>query len=412
MACRTSLALALQIALARGCTSDYNCSLLGTCGANNVCECDPGWSGPDCGAAALLPYDPNAATGYVNATAASWGGHPLPDPSVEGRWWLLVSEMARGCPLWLFENNSFIARAVSDAGPGGPYRHVDAARAPFSHSAQAIGPTPDGFYVLFYIGLPDPAAVIDCAAHGVPPHYVHPNPPSMNVLSIAWARSLGGPWESRPLFRPNASAPPGAWDCAKTNPAPLLLANGTVLLAFRSTACAGGGGPGEYLGLARAAHWNDTYNVAPQPAVAPGAGTGSHEDPALFQDARGALHMLSHNQGAGNVCGRPTQACGAHLFSGDGGSTWAVSATPAYDRLALANGSSITPATRQRPQLVLDGATRRPLWLFNGAALQGRGNGDLQVLTHTLAFQFVGAEGRGPAGPRAKSKGAKESPRT
>jgi hypothetical protein len=127
------LALALQItSLARACTSNYNCSLLGVCAAG-VCVCDPGWEGPDCGAAALLPYDPNGAgTGYVNATAASWGGHPLPDPSVEGRWWLLVSEMARGCPLWLFENNSFVARAVSDAGPGGPYRHVDAARAPFS----------------------------------------------------------------------------------------------------------------------------------------------------------------------------------------------------------------------------------------------------------------------------------------
>ena len=191
------------------------------------------------------------------------------------------------------------------------------------------------------------------------------------------------------MFAPNASAPQDAWDCQLTNPAPALLANGSVLLAFRSTACAGGS-TGEYLGLARAKHWNATaYDVAPQPIVAPSAGTGSHEDPFLFEDARGALHIVSHNQGPGNVCARAgSQSCGAHLFSGDGGGSWRVSAAPVYDLLLLTNGSSILPATRQRPQLVLEDATKRPLWLFNGAALYGRGNGDLTHLTHTLAFQF------------------------
>ena len=390
LALLAALALASAVAPASalvGCASNDACSLLGAC-IGGACVCDGGWKGPDCAAADLLPYDPAAATGYVNSTAASWGGHPLPDPETPGLWTLLVSEMALGCPLWLFENNSFVARAQSTSGPGGPYTHVGTALPPFAHSVQAIGPTADGFFVLYFIGAPAPAAVIDCAAGGVPSHYVHPNPPSMNVLSVAWARSLAGPWAHRPLFAPNASAPQDAWDCAKTNPAPALLANGTVLLAFRSTACAGGG-TGEYLGLARAAHWNATaYAVAPAPVVAPGAGTGSHEDPFLFEDARGALHIISHNQGKGNVCGRPTQSCGAHLFSGDGGASWAVSATPVYDLLQLANGSSILPATRQRPQLVLDPA-RRPLWLFNGAALSGRGNGDLSVLTHTLAFQFA-----------------------
>ena len=376
MALRALAAASLVAAAAAGaCVTDADCSLLGVCQQPaGVCACDAGWAGPDCARADLLPYDVDAATGYVNASAASWGGHPLPDPAAPGRWTLLVSEMALGCPLWLFENNSFVARAVSTTGPGGPYVHVDTVLAPYAHSVQAVGPTADGFYVMFFIGAPAPAAVIDCAAHGVPPHYVHPNPPSMNVLSIAWATSLAGPWAHRPLFYPNASAPSWGWDCGKTNPAPALLANGTLLLAFRSTACKGGQ-PGEYIGLATARHWNDTaYAVLPQPVVAPDAGTGSHEDPFLFEDARGALHVVTHNQGAGNVCRRTgTQSCGAHLFSGDGGRSWAVSASPVYDLLQLANGSSILPATRQRPQLVLDAASRAPLWLFNGAALTGRG---------------------------------------
>jgi hypothetical protein len=384
-------------AMEQGCATEDDCSLLGDCIAG-ACVCTPGWAGADCARADLLPFDPDAATGYVNETAASWGGHPLPDPAVPGRWWLMVSEMASGCPLWFFENNSYVARAVSETGPGGPYRHVDTARVPFSHSVQAIGPTPDGFFVLFYIGLPDAAAVIDCAANGVPPRYVHPNPPSMNVLSIAWARSLDGPWESRPLFSPNASAL-SAWDCAKTNPAPLLLSNGTVLLAFRSTPCPGGGGSGgEYLGLASAPHWNATaYGVHGAPAVAPSDGTGYHEDPYLFEDARGRLHIISHNQGPDNVCNRTgSQSCGAHLYSRDG-SSWAVSASPVYDLLELKNGTLLLPATRQRPQLVLDGATRAPLWLFNGAMLVGKGNSDLAHLTHTLAFQFRLSAGPGGA---------------
>ena len=392
MVARSNVTLTLLVlATARGCATEENCSLLGDCVAG-ACVCSPGWAGPDCARADLLPYDPDGNAGYVNESAASWGGHPLPDPSVEGRWWLLVSEMASGCPLWLFENNSFVARAVSNTGAGGPYRHVDTARIPFSHSVQAIGPTADGFFVLFYIGLPDLGAVINCAAHGVPPHYVHPNPPSMNVLSIAWARSLAGPWASRPLFVPNASAP-SAWDCAKTNPAPLLLTNGTVLLAFRSTPCDGGGGNGgEYLGIASATHWNATaYKVSDSPVVAPSDGSGFHEDPCLFDDALGRLHIVSHNQGPGNVCNRTgSQSCGAHLWSRDG-SRWVVSASPVYDLLELSNGSSILPATRQRPQLVLDNVTRAPLWLFNGAALVGRGNSDLAHLTHTLAFQFRGS---------------------
>ena len=382
----TALAL---VSIANSCTTDADCSLLGVC-ANGSCACDAGWAGPDCARADLLPYDPTAATGYVNASSASWGGHPLPDPTRPGVWTLFVSEMAGGCPLWLFENNSYISRAESASGPGGPFVHVDTVQAPFTHSVQAMGPTADGYYVMYFIGAPAPAAVINCTASGIPPAYVHPNPPSMNLLSIAWATSLAGPWAHRPLFFPNASAPQDAWDCAKTNPAPALLNNGSVLLAFRSTACSGGG-TGEYLGIASARHWNDTaYVVSPRPVVAPTAGTGSHEDPCLFEDARGALHIVSHNQGRGNVCARAaTQSCGAHLFSGDGGHSWTVSASPVYDLLELANGSSILPATRQRPQLVLDATSKAPLWLFNGAALYGEGNRDLAHLTHTLAFQFA-----------------------
>ena len=390
-------ALAFSFASAQAaiapCTSARDCSLLGEC-VVGACMCDVGWAGVDCGGADLLPFNASAGQGYVNASAASWGGIPMPDSEVAGRWVLLVSEMALGCPLQLFQNNSYIVRAISETGPGGPFRHLDTVLPPLSFSVQAIGPTADGYYVFYFLGAPNLGAVIDCAAHGVPPGYVHPYPPSMFVLSLAWSRSLAGPWATRTLFGANASASPsggGGWDCGKTNPSPTLLANGTVILAFRSVACSGGS-PGEYLGLASAPHWNaTTYDTLALPVVAPTDGTGSHEDPFLWEDARGNLHIISHNQGRGNVCNRSSQACGAHLFSGDGGNSWDVSATPAYDLLLLANGTRMLPATRQRPGLVLDPVSRAPLWLFNGMALVGTGNGDLTQLTHTHAMQFAGA---------------------
>ncbi len=36
-------------ATALACESDADCSLLGICSAAGRCECDAGWTGPDCG---------------------------------------------------------------------------------------------------------------------------------------------------------------------------------------------------------------------------------------------------------------------------------------------------------------------------------------------------------------------------
>ncbi len=112
----------------------------------------------------------------------------------------------------------------------------------------------------------------------------------------------------------------------------------------------------------------------------------------LLQDIRGNWHIISHNQGTGNVCHRTgTQSCGAHLFSANATAGWRVSPSFVYDTLDLVNEGVIVPATRQRPQLVLDQNTRAPLWLFNGAAFYGQGNRDLTHLTHTYAFEFIRA---------------------
>ena len=104
--------------------ADARCSLLGTWAAipptrpgaraEGSCRCDAGWTGADCSRAALLPYRPTE--GYINASAASWGGRPL---RFGGRWHLFATEIARKCPLILFMNNSMVVRATA-AEPQGP----------------------------------------------------------------------------------------------------------------------------------------------------------------------------------------------------------------------------------------------------------------------------------------------------
>ena len=62
------------------CSVDEDCSLLGVCGSTTpgVCDCDPGWTGPDCGQLKLQPV--TMGTGY-NLTAegvSSWGANIFP----------------------------------------------------------------------------------------------------------------------------------------------------------------------------------------------------------------------------------------------------------------------------------------------------------------------------------------------
>ena len=110
---------------AAACRSDDDCSLLGTC-TSGTCTCDPGWVGPDCGQADLLPF---AGTGYINPSAASWGGRPVYS---EGAWHLFATEIAHRCPLILFMNDSTVVRAEA-ASPLGPYTRKETVLPPFHH---------------------------------------------------------------------------------------------------------------------------------------------------------------------------------------------------------------------------------------------------------------------------------------
>ena len=377
---------------ASACSSDDDCSLLGTCQSRR-CVCDAGWTGADCARADLMPY--RRDDGYINQSAASWGGRPV---FFGGRWHLFVTEIARKCPLILFMNNSMVVRATS-ASATGPYSHEEIVLPSFHHNPTVVGPTPDGYYLIFSIGTDDPEQ-IDCEG-GIPACATDPKrprchdgtPETNGRISMSYSRSPVGPWSTK-VALPIGGVPNGQWNCKHNNPSAAIRPDGRILLMYHGSTCLPNSDPeqlrGERLGIAEAPHWNATFTKRQGgPIVAPSNGTGSHEDPFLFIDQRGHYHAVTHNQAEGNLCGNRTlgSTCGAHLYSRDS-YAWSVSRTPVYTHEVLMEGGEMRELqTRQRPQLIFDPRTRQPTTLFNGASFEGN-NGDLQDLTHTLAFRF------------------------
>ena len=124
------------------CITDMDCELLGTC-AGGRCVCDSGWKGPSCSAADLQPTRSNSNnsgrfdhySGYQNLTRASWGGRAVYE---NGTWHLFATEIAEGCPLILFMNNSQIIRATSKSGILGPYEKQETVLPAVTHTSLTV----------------------------------------------------------------------------------------------------------------------------------------------------------------------------------------------------------------------------------------------------------------------------------
>ena len=141
-----------------GCRTDHDCSLLGVCNRDTgVCACDPGWKGATCAIASFKPL--NLSNGYHNLSSASWGGRPLRHGH---EWHLYVSQFLNQCPLAYWNHNSVVARALSSTGPAGPYHYEETLFPPFHHNPSAVGPAPDGKFLLFMIGQSNASNIVDC----------------------------------------------------------------------------------------------------------------------------------------------------------------------------------------------------------------------------------------------------------
>ena len=146
------------------------------------------------------------------------------------------------------------------------------------------------------------------------------------------------------------------------NPSPLLLRNGTLLLMCSRSR----GGTSEphwrlYSAATPRGPWAHVTEIYP----ASNRTNTASEDPVLWEDAQGNLHVLSHTGPPRHDADQPSIVVSIHGFSRDG-IAWFWSASQPYgSTIHFEDGSSAHHATAERPKLVLNGHGQ-PTHLING----------------------------------------------
>ena len=189
-----------------------------------------------------------------------------------------------------------------------------------------------------------------------------------------------------------------AWDCYVTNPSAVLQPDGSVALFFSSVPCTHGMFY-ESLGVAVASSFRAEFVQSSTPVwkkhtppfdPPPSTGVGNIEDPFAWRDRRGNYHIIAHSQGGTNVCGGSKGfACSVHLFAEAATGPWTPSLTPVFDaHTELTNGTDVTMATRQRPQIVFDADGYTPRWMFVGGSFVETDFDNIRGVERTFAFEF------------------------
>jgi hypothetical protein len=223
-----------------------------------------------CGQLALLPLQHNTSGIYKNASARSWGASLWHDEqsasTTDGQWHLFANEIKGGCSLYDWDPNSQVVHLTSPA-LDVEFTRQSVVLPPFS-SNPTVRRAADGTYVMMYIGA-DPRSLPGLPQ---PPHCNTSWPkkpvPAADKIYMATTQNLSGPWRTsdQPVLSGSqySGAPKSAWDYHRTNPAPLILPNGTVLLYFRGTP---GDKYGERMGLAVAPNYSAPFVALPGPLI-------------------------------------------------------------------------------------------------------------------------------------------------
>jgi hypothetical protein len=188
-------------------------------------------------------------------------------------------------------------------------------------------------------------------------------------IGVATATSVLGPWErlDMPILEPR----PGKWDSSVvTNPAPCVLADGSILLYYRSNTP-----QGLRIGVARADGFDALFYRLKDEPVLELPGNNHIEDPYVWW-AGDHFEMIAKDM-TGGICGE--KHAGIHAYSPDG-LQWALFDPPqAYSRrIVWENGEVTVQGALERPQLLMEGG--RPTHL---CAATGDGPGGFDNCTKT-----------------------------
>eukprot|EP01064_Diplonema_japonicum_P023344 TRINITY_DN33777_c0_g1_i1.p1 TRINITY_DN33777_c0_g1~~TRINITY_DN33777_c0_g1_i1.p1 ORF type:complete len:395 (+),score=22.96 TRINITY_DN33777_c0_g1_i1:40-1224(+) len=385
--------LKLLLTVALSCTTSEDCALNGDC-VNDTCICDPGWGpnpagGLPCSYLQLDNVSPNQP-GYKNESANTWGGRPVYWEK-DQQWHVFTAMFSEGCSVDSWKTNSFIFHATGPS-PTGPWTGSDVSIPIFAHNPQALL-HPDGTWIIYFIGgwHISEADHKNCSRSpvawpsqtngpGMGPTQDGCGPGENTGCGIRYATSPSpyGPWTLHDLFVTNGNQS-ALFNCTKTNPAPTILANGTVLLAFNGGYCHS---RTENLGIMSAPHYTAPFTILTLDPIASTdvcAGNTFGEDPTLWQSKRG-FHLLGHamcNPGVNSL----------YAFSRDAVS-WTFSRGPSGHPLSSytgtvhwTNGSQMSVSRMERPIIVLSPHTNTPFMLTNAIEVKGRTWGVYRMLS-------------------------------
>jgi hypothetical protein len=293
-------------------------------------------------------------------------------------------------PGWM--TNSEVVHAIADQ-PEGPYTFKAVAlpargvefwdgRATHNPTIRKHGDT----YLLFYIGSTHP---LGDAPRGVKFELSDPRCIAARAgkrIGLAISKNLDGPWER--FDRPILETKPGTfYSFLTSNPAPVVHADGSVLMVFKARRYKPDGTHSAMmLGLARAPHYRGPYAVVgPEPLFGPEK-IGELEDPFAWQNADGSYELIAKDM-TGKVVGE--KHAGVHAVSRDG-EHWQLAAKPkAWTRtLTFDDGKTETMGQLERPFILFENG--RPAYLF-GAVGDGPGGFDKMTTSGNIAIPLIAA---------------------
>lgn len=281
--------------------------------------------------------------------------------------------------------NAEIVRAVSDRAVG-PYEFAEVvlparggeffdARATLSPAIQRSG----DHYLLYYTGTtftgPIPGKGAQASKAQASEAFANQR------IGLATAPTLTGPWTRREA--PAVMPRPGRWDTLMTgNPAPCALADGSVLLIYKSTRQEG---MVVELGVTKAEQLDGSYRrMLGDPIFRVESHMRHLDDPFVWQS--GNEFELLMRDVDGKITGE--KGAGVHATSADG-VEWKISSPPkAYSRtITIAGEKKVTYARAERPQLLIEDG--KPTHLFLAVAGQPTGNGNYGF-ARNLAIPLAG----------------------
>jgi len=294
----------------------------------------------------------------------------------DGQYHMFASRWTKAVPFspnWL--TNSRVVRAVSPT-PEGPYIYAEDVLPPrgeaFWDGKMTHNPTihrSGDTFLLYYTGTtypdPEPTDGAPIAEQGTAAH-------ANQRIGLATAPSPAGPWTRRD--QPTLQPRPDKWDALMTtNPAPLVKADGSVLLLYKSVLARGQ--PIRY-GIAGAERFDAPYHrLSDEPFNPLGDPSVSYEDAYVWHE-KGQYRMI-FNDIHGHITGE--DHAGGMAVSDDG-VDWRLADPPkAYSRtIPWDDGQTTTQGSFERPQLLVENG--QPTHLF---AATGDGPGGFWNATHT-----------------------------